>query len=144
MKVGNGILVIDPSRQLYIISRYYSTNKNIVKEGIEEMEEYKVAASGSEARHIIELLKAEAEGRMVVSPVKIGDKVKVDARTLPHNYLHPLDGCNNFATCMVIGFVKTKSRAYMKLVALYPSRMNSRGYLKYSMSAVGKTVFISQ
>jgi hypothetical protein len=103
---------------------------------------YVVEAKGSEAKHIIDLLSAEAQGRLMVLPVKIGDKIKVDARTLPWHYLHPADCCGDFAKCEVIGFSKTKSQTFMKLVALYPSRMNRRGYLRYTIGAIDKTVFV--
>ncbi|OPX89461.1 MAG: hypothetical protein A4E53_01538 [Pelotomaculum sp. PtaB.Bin104] len=103
---------------------------------------FKVEAAGSEAKHIIDLLQAEAQGRLVILPCKIGDIVRVNTETLPYNYLHPLDNCKDFAKCEVIGFVKTKQQVLMKLSALYPSRMNRRGYLRYSVSAIGKTVFI--
>lgn len=36
---------------------------------------YSVEAEGSEAKHIIDLLAAEAQGRLVVLPCKIGDMV---------------------------------------------------------------------
>jgi hypothetical protein len=106
------------------------------------METYEVEAKGSEAKHIIELLKADAEGRLIVFPVKIGDKVRVNVETLPWHYLHPADRCRDFANCKVIGFTKTKAQTFMKLVALYPSRMHRRGYLRYSIGAIGKTVFL--
>lgn len=76
-------------------------------------------------------------------PCEIGDKVYVDKRTLPYNYLHPLDGCKDFAECNVIGFTITKSGVFMKMDALYPSRMNRREYLRYSVGAIGKTVLLS-
>lgn len=106
------------------------------------VETYDVEATGNEAKHIIDLLKAEAQSRLIVLPVKIGDRVKVDVRTLPWNYLHPADRCGDFANCRVVSFLKNKKQTYMKLVALYPSRMNKRGYLKYSVGAIGKTVFL--
>jgi hypothetical protein len=40
-----------------------------------ESAEYVVEAIGSEAKHIIDLLRAEAERRLVVLPCKIGEKV---------------------------------------------------------------------
>lgn len=73
--------------------------------------------------------------------IKPGDKVKVDIRTLPYNYLHPADRCKDFTSCEVVSLVWTKNKTYMKLRALYPSRMNRHGYLTYSIGAIGKTVF---
>lgn len=105
-------------------------------------ENFKVDTAGSEAKHIIDLLQAEAQGRLVVLPCKVGDIVKVNTETLPYNYLHPLDYCKDFARCEVIGFVKTKQQTLIKLSALYPSRMNRRGYLRYPVGAIGKTVFM--
>lgn len=46
------------------------------------MDTYEVEAKGSEAKHIIDLLKAEADGRLVVLPVNIGDKVLVDSKNV--------------------------------------------------------------
>ena len=39
-------------------------------------EEFVVEATGSEAKHIIDLLKAETDGRCVVLPCKVGDTVR--------------------------------------------------------------------
>ena len=108
-----------------------------------EEKSYVVEAVGSEAKHIIDLLRAEVQGKIIVLPLRIGDTVKVDMRTLPYNYLHPMDGCVDFAKCKVIGFSKTKKQTFMKLSALYPSRMNRRSYLRYPLGAIGKTVFIN-
>jgi hypothetical protein len=106
--------------------------------------ECEVNATGSEAKHIIELLMAESQGRIVVLPCKIGDVVRVDARTLPWHYLHPADRCGDWANCKIIGFAVTKKQTFTKLVALYPSRMNRRGYLKRSIGAIGKTVLLTE
>lgn len=38
-------------------------------------EKYVVEATGSEAKHILDLLQAEAQGRLLVLPCKVGDKV---------------------------------------------------------------------
>lgn len=90
------------------------------------------------------LNKAETEERLVVLPCKVGDTVYVDIRTLPYNYLHPQDKCRDFAKCEVIGFYKTKSGVFIKMVAQYPSRMNKRGYLRYGIGAISKTVFLNR
>ena len=74
-------------------------------------------------------------------PCEVGDNVYVDIRTLPYNYLHPSDRCRDFAKCEVLGFSITKSGIFMKMAALYPSRMNKRGYLRYTIGAIGKTIF---
>lgn len=36
---------------------------------------YQVSADGSEAKHIVDLLTAESQGRLVVLPCKVGDTV---------------------------------------------------------------------
>lgn len=87
---------------------------------------------------------AEAEGRLMVLPCKVGDVVYVDERTLPYAYLHLQDDCKDFAKCQIVSMVKTKSRTYMKLRALYPSRMHQHGYLPYAIGAIGKTVFLAR
>ena len=76
-------------------------------------------------------------------PCNIGETVYVDVRTLPYNYLHPFDKCKHYAKCKVIGFQITKSGVYMKMSALYPSRMHRREYLRYGIGAIGKTVFFN-
>ena len=87
---------------------------------------------------------AKKDGRLVVPPVKPGDTVHVDARTLPYNYLHPADGCRDFARCEVVSIVTTGAGTYLKLRALYPSRAGRRDYLRYSVGAIGKTVFLTR
>ncbi len=94
--------------------------------------------------HIRDLIHAEQDGRLVVLPCKTGDKVLVDARTLPYNYLHPADGCGSFAKCEIVAIVTTKKETYLKLRALYPSRAGRRDYLKYGVTAIGKTVFLTR
>lgn len=86
---------------------------------------------------------AEQDGLLLVRPCKTGDKVLVDARTLPYNYLHPADGCGSFAKCEIVAIVTTKKETYLKLRALYPSRAGRRDYLKYGVTAIGKTVFLT-
>ena len=93
---------------------------------------------------LVELAQAEQDGRMVVLPCKVGDKVLIDARTLPYHYLHPADGCRDYAKCEIVSIVTTKKETYMKLRALYPSRANRREYLRYGVTAIGKTVFLTR
>lgn len=106
---------------------------------VKRLGEYEDA--GLTPEEISELAEAKLQGNLILLPCNIGDKVYVDVRTLPCNYLHPLDGCRDFAKCEVIGFSKTKFGTFMKISALYPSRMHKRGYLRYSIGAIGKTVF---
>lgn len=87
---------------------------------------------------------AKKDGRLVVPSVKPGDTVHVDARTLPYNYLHPADGCRDFARCEVLSIVTTGAGTYLKLRAMYPSRAGRRDYLRYSVGAIGKTVFLTR
>lgn len=91
-----------------------------------------------------ELAQAKKEGRLVVRPCKVGDKVLVDVRTFPYNYLHPMDGCRDYAKCEIVSIVTTKKETYMKLRALYPSRARKREYLRYGVTAIGKTVFLTR
>jgi hypothetical protein len=93
---------------------------------------------------IVDILLKVKYGRFVELPCEIGDTVYVNAKTLPYNYLHPLDGCKDFAECKIISFAITKSGVFMKMDAPYPSRMNRRGYLRYSIGAIGKTVFLNK
>ena len=76
-------------------------------------------------------------------PCKVGDMVYVDTRTFPQYYLHPFDNCGKFAKCEVLGFSITKSGTFIKMAALYPSRMNKRGYLRFGIGSIGKTVFLN-
>lgn len=91
-----------------------------------------------------ELAQAEKNGRLVVLPCKVGDEVLVDVRTLPYNYLHRMDGCRDYAKCEIVSIVTTKKETYMKLRALYPSRARRREYLRYGVTAIGKTVFLTR
>ena len=93
---------------------------------------------------LLELACADKDGRLLVRPCKTGDKVLVDARTLPYNYLHPADECGSFAKCEIVAIVTTKKETYLKLRALYPSRAGRRDYLKYGVTAIGKTVFLTR
>ena len=84
----------------------------------------------------------EEQGRLVELPCKVGDTVWVDNRTLPYNYHHPKDGEFDYWEFMVIGISMTRHIApTLKLFSLARSRKNRRGYLKYSLGCIGKTVF---
>lgn len=91
-----------------------------------------------------DIMEAERDGRLVVLPCKVGDEVLVDVRTLPYHYLHPSDGCRDYAKCEVVSIVTTKKETYMKFRALYPSRDRKREYLRYGVSAIGKAVFLAR
>lgn len=103
----------------------------------------KMCTEGS-AQHMLELFQAGKDGRLVVMPCKVGDEAFVDVRTLPYHYLHPADGCIDYAKCEIVSIVTTRKETYMKLRALYPSRANRREYLRYGVAAVGKTVFLTE
>jgi len=91
---------------------------------------------------VTDILCAELE--KAFPPCKVGDTVWVDVRTLPYHYLHPADGCGDFARCEIVSIVNTGQGTYLKLRALYPSRAGRRDYLRYRVGAIGKTVFLTR
>lgn len=112
-----------------------------------EIENMCYDASGNEItslQRLRELVKADAEGRVVVLPCKVGDTVFVDKRTTPYQYFHPHDRVGAFAKCTVIGASITKSGIKIKMRANYPSRCGQYGFLKMGAGAFGKTVFMTQ
>ncbi|WP_449240563.1 hypothetical protein [Desulfoscipio gibsoniae] len=57
------------------------------------VEQYVVEASGSEAKHIIDLLQAEAQGRLVVLPCTVGDRLYSYATHMGY------EGYSSFTCC---------------------------------------------
>ena len=92
----------------------------------------------------LEMIDIAPTVNAVILPCKVGDTAWVDVKTLPYNYLHPCDGAKDFAKCEVIGFSKTKKGEFIKMKALYRSRMYRRGYLRYHIVSIGKTVFVGE
>lgn len=75
-------------------------------------------------------------------PCKPGDIVWVDKRTWP-DWVTFLNFKKNIR-CEVIGFKITKKQVLINIRPLTERAMNSRAHNFYSLSAIGKTVFLDK
>ncbi len=96
---------------------------------------------------VIELIKARQEGRIIVPPCKVGNKVYVDGNTWSEytciHYENEFIHSKFFVIGEIVSIVKTKKQLLMKIRV--ESANHSRYYHKrYTVNAIGKTVFFTK
>lgn len=92
---------------------------------------YMLEATGSEAVHIVDLLQAEAEGRLVVLPVKVGDTVFAE--------LSYDGGCSEIDTGKVFA-IGIDERGTMWVSVRFESGLKYH----YPSDNIGKDVFLTR
>jgi len=85
-----------------------------------------------------ELVQADAEGRCVVLPCKVGDTVFVNSGCL---YIHK---AAPYTPCEVVVIKKTKREISMHLRPLCRMAAGTRYHRWFGASSIGKTVFLSR
>jgi len=90
-----------------------------------------------------ELMKLIDEGKLVYLPCKIGDKVKVDARTWGNSWDFKKIEYGKFLVGEIISIVKTKKQTLMKIQVEHNVSWK-RERKRYPVSAIGETVFITK
>ena len=97
---------------------------------------------GVSAARLRELAEADREGRCVVSPCKIGQKVKVDVRTWGNVWNYKTVENGKFLIGEIVAITKTKKQTLVKIRVEHNVSWK-RPTRRYPASAIGKTVFLT-
>ena len=89
-----------------------------------------------------ELVQAKREGRCVVLPCKVGQKVKVDVRTWGNVWNYKTVENGKFLIGEIVAITKTKKQTLVKIRVEHNVSWK-RPTRRYPASAIGKTVFLT-
>ena len=90
-----------------------------------------------------ELKQADDEGRCVVLPCKVGQKVKVDVRTWGHVWNYKTVENGKFLIGEIVVITRTKKQTLVKIRVEHNVSWK-RPTRRYPASAIGKTVFLTR
>ena len=90
-----------------------------------------------------ELAQANREGRCVVPPCKVGQKVKVDVRTWGNVWNYKTVENGKFLIGEIVAITKTKKQTLVKIRVEHNVSWK-RPTRRYPASAIGKTVFLTR
>ena len=90
-----------------------------------------------------ELAQADREGRCVVLPCKVGQKVKVDVRTWGNVWNYKTVENGKFLIGEIVAITKTKKQTLAKIRVEHNVSWR-RPTRRYPASAIGKTVFLDR
>ena len=93
--------------------------------------------------HIRDLIKAEQDGRLVVLPCKVGDKVRVDARTWGNTWNYKTVDGGKYLLGETVAIIKTRKQTFIKIRVEHNVSWK-RPMRRYPISAIGKTVFLTR
>lgn len=100
-------------------------------------------ALGITPERLRELVKADREGRCVVPPCKVGQKVKVDVRTWGNVWNYKTVENGKFLIGEIVAITKTKKQTLVKIRVEHNVSWK-RQTRRYPASAIGKTVFLTR
>lgn len=98
---------------------------------------------GVPIERMIELAQAEKDGRLVVLPCKVGDKVKVDVNSWGNVWNYKTYDCGKFLLGEIVSISITRKQFLMKICAKHNVSWK-RPMRRYPISALGKTVFLTR
>ena len=104
------------------------------------VEKYKALGDYNRLR---ELKQADDEGRCVVPPCKVGQKVKVDVRTWGNVWNYKTVENGKFLIGEIVAITKTKKQTLVKIRVEHNVSWK-RPTRRYPASAIGKTVFLTR
>ena len=90
-----------------------------------------------------EVVQAKREGRCVVLPCKVGQKVKVDVRTWGNVWNYKTVENGKFLIGEIVAITKTKKQTLIKIRVEHNVSWK-RPTRRYPASAIGKTVFLAR
>lgn len=93
--------------------------------------------------HIAELIVAEQDGRLLVLPCNVGDKVFVRADTWGNTWNFVTVDCGKLLVGEIIGFSKTRKQVLMKIQVEHNVSWKKERK-RYPVSALGLTVFLTR
>lgn len=106
----------------------------------QELEQYRALGPIDRLR---ELKQADDEGRCVVPPCKVGQKVKVDVRTWGNVWNYKTVENGKFLIGEIVAITKTKKQTLVKIRVEHNVSWK-RPTRRYPASAIGKTVFLTR
>lgn len=92
--------------------------------------------------HIRDLLQAERAGRLLVLPCKVGDKVRVDARTWGNTWNYKTVDGGKYLLGEIVSIIKTRKQTLIKIRVEHNVSWK-RPMCRYPISAIGKIVFLT-
>lgn len=93
--------------------------------------------------HIRDLLQAERAGRLVLLPCKVGDKVRVDARTWGDTWNYKTVDGGKYLLGETVAIIKTRKQTFIKIRVEHNVSWK-RPMRRYPISAIGKTIFLTR
>ena len=94
-------------------------------------------------KHVQELLQAERAGRLVLLPCKVGDKVRVDARTWGDTWNYKTVDGGKYLLGETVAIIKTRKQTFIKIRVEHNVSWK-RPMRRYPISAIGKTIFLTR
>lgn len=92
---------------------------------------------------LLELACADKAGRLVMLPCKVGDKVKVDARTWGNTWNYKTVDGGKYLLGEIVAIIKTRKQTLIKIRVEHNVSWK-RPMRRYPVSAIGKTVFLTR
>ena len=92
---------------------------------------------------LLELACADKAGRLVVLPCKVGDKVRVDARTWGNTWNYKTVDGGKYLLGETVAIIKTRKQTFIKIRVEHNVSWK-RPMRRYPISAIGKTVFLTR
>ena len=108
--------------------------------GIDLMAQYRDIGS---IDHFRDLLQAEQDGRLVVLPCKVGDKVRVDDRTWGNTWNYKTVDGGKYLLGEIVAIIKTRKQTLIKIRAEHNVSWK-RPMRRYPISSIGKTVLLTR
>lgn len=107
---------------------------------LHELNAYKDLGS---IEHLRELIQAEQDARLVVLPCKVGDKVRVDARTWGDTWNYKTVDGGKYLLGETVAIIKTRKQTFIKIRVEHNVSWK-RPMRRYPISAIGKTIFLTR
>ena len=92
---------------------------------------------------LLELAVADKAGRLVVLPCKVGDKVRVDARTWGDTWNYKTVDGGKYLLGETVAIIKTRKQTFIKIRVEHNVSWK-RPMRRYPISAIGKTIFLTR
>lgn len=108
---------------------------------IADMED--ILGDGYDLDRLRELVEADRDGRCIVLPCKVGQKVKVDVRTWGNVWNYKTVENGKFLIGEIVAITKTKKQTLAKIRVEHNVSWK-RPTRRYPASAIGKTVFLDR
>lgn len=92
---------------------------------------------------LLELACADKAGQLVVLPCKVGDKVRVDARTWGNTWNYKTVDGGKYLLGETVAIIKTRKQTFIK-IRMEHNVSWKRPMRRYPISAIGKTIFLTR